>query len=369
VGPGAIVAVGWDRQPFSVTAKAVSDEEVFFPHPLSCVEILGRTVLERTIDRLVRADAEDVSVLVAAEAAGGVPPISGKWKNVRVYAVLDFASAIKRQMREFSRNGIEHSFVMSADVYAETDLLDLFYFHREAKQAATRACDREGPMDLWVVNCERAQSTDPVSLLTRQVASPSYFVREYVRRLSHPGDLRQFAVDVLQNRCAVRPSGCEVKPGVWVDEGAEVHRKARIVAPAYIGRGSKVRQDALVTRGSNIEKDCCIECGTVVEDSSILSNTHVGIWLDVCHAIAAGSLFLSLNRDVALEISDAALIRVNSTSRKTKENERGLMQWDDVQEEVVSDTQQVVALQPLETHVEKSPAPEAWQFGTNLIQG
>ena len=85
-----------------------------------------------------------------------------------------------------------------------------------------------------------------------------------------------------------------------------MHRWARIVAPAYIGRGSKIMEDTLITRHSTIEKNCCVDYGTVVEDSSILQNTDIGICLDVCHAVANGNKLLSLDRDVVIEISDPA---------------------------------------------------------------
>jgi hypothetical protein len=81
------------------------------------------------------------------------------------------------------------------------------------------------------------------------------------------------------------------------------------VAPAYIGCGTKVRADALITRLTNIERDCCIDSGTVVEDSSILSNTTVGICLDLCHAVVNGSELFSLERDVVVEVSDPKVMR------------------------------------------------------------
>jgi anti-sigma B factor antagonist len=137
----------------------------------------------------------------------------------------------------------------------------------------------------------------------------SYFIREYVNRLIHPRDLRRFAEDSLRGRCESRPAGTQVRPGVWVDEKADVHRKARIVAPAYIGRGAEIKADAVVTRFSTIEKNCCVDCGTVVEDSSILANTNVGIWLDVCNAVVSGNKLFSLGRDAAIEISDMSIVR------------------------------------------------------------
>jgi len=369
VGPGAIVIIGSDRQPFSVTPKKASEEEVFFSKPFSCVDVLGRSMVERTIDRLLRADAEIVSVLVAADIAESVQAIAGKFGDVRFQVVTDFCAAIQAKLKDHAEAGIEHSFVVSASVYAETDLLDFYYFHREAQQVATRSFDREGPMDLWVVSCSQSQDGDLGAILNAKHGSASaYFVREYVIRATGPKSLRQFACDMFQNCCVARPSGREVKPGIWMDQGAEAHRRARVVAPAYIGRRSKVQQDALVTRCSNIEEDCCVDCGTVIENSSVLSDTHVGIWLDVCNAIAEGNLFLSLNREIALEISDPAIIRVNGASKKTKGRNRGLIQWDDAHASV-PDVQQVVALQPLDSKPEKPSAPDSWQLGANPIQG
>jgi hypothetical protein len=275
-------------------------------------------MVERTIERFARTDVDVLTVLIAAGKPYCAPVSAGAFDNVNVQVAADVHSAITQQLKDFSQAGIEHSFVLSASLYAETDLLDLFYFHREARQAATRGLDREGPLDLWVVHCARAQQTDLESLLTRaQEPGASYFIRDYVCRLTHPRDLRRLVSDALCGRCAMRPSGREIKPGIWVDEGSEIHRGARIVAPAYIGSGSKVQEDTLITRLSNIEKDCYVDCGTVIEDSSILANTHIGIWLDVCHAVASGNKLLSLGHEVVVEISDPSVMRSNGTAKKS----------------------------------------------------
>ena len=231
-------------------------------------------------------------------------------------------------------------------------MLDLFYFHREARQAATRCFDREGPLDLWVIDCEKALQSDVEGLFTEEKRAP-YFTRDYVNKLKHSADLRRLVSDALSSRCALRPSGREIKPGVWVDEKAEIHRTARIVAPAYIGRGSKVQQDTLITRHSSSERGCCIDCGTVIEDSSILANTTVGIWLDVCHAVVSGNKLLSLGHEVVVEFSDPSVLRPTAEAKNS---------WDS---KPLYAEQQIVTRIPQK----QSPAPEAWQLGANLIQG
>jgi hypothetical protein len=52
-----------------------------------------------------------------------------------------------------------------------------------------------------------------------------------------------------------------------------------------------------------------VESGTVIEDSSVLANTNVGICLDVCHAVVNGGKLFNLERDVIVEISDSRVMR------------------------------------------------------------
>jgi carbonic anhydrase/acetyltransferase-like protein (isoleucine patch superfamily) len=310
VGLGAIVVIGLEGEASRSTAPI--ETGVRLTEDLACFDVLGRSMVERVIDRLERAEVDAISV-IAQEGSCQRNPSLADFKSADLQIVNDPYSAIHQKLKEYSRVGIDHAFLFSANAYAETDLLDLFYFHRESRQASTRAIDREGPLNLWVIDCAKAELANLNNLLAgTETKGPSYFVREYVNRLIHPRDLRRFASDVLRRRCDVRPPGREIKRGVWIDDGAEVHRGARLVAPAYIGRASKVMQDTLITRFSNVEKECCVEYGTVIENSSILQDTYVGICVDVCHAVVKGNMLLSLERNVAVEILDPSLLRENS---------------------------------------------------------
>ena len=375
MGLGAIVVVGAQNQAFGPSALEGSESPSRLAQHLSCVEILGCSMLDRTIERLLAAEVELVSVLVADEF-DTAPQLPAKFKNVKVEVVNDLGAATTRLFREYVQSGLDHSFVISANLYAETDLLDLFYFHREGQQKVTRTHDSQGPLELWVVDCAKAQYADACDLLgpssngcssnagSSNGGSPnqaaSYFVREYVSRLAHPRELRRIACDALRGRCAMRPSGQEIRPGIFIEDGAEVHRRARVVAPAYIGRGTKVKEDTLITRCSTVERGCYVDAGTVIEDSSVLPNTHIGIWLDVCHGIASGNKLFSLERDVMVEISDSNVMRANGSARKEARNARALNLANEKQQPA---TAKVVDLQ------KETPAPEAWQLGANPIQG
>jgi NDP-sugar pyrophosphorylase family protein len=358
VGLGAIIVVGAQSRVFCSSARSKADRELLSDEPLACVEILGRSTISRMVERFTQADVQDVVVLAPGGPLSRTDRFLAGTKNVTVEVVADVDRAIAQKLSEYASSGIEHSFVICASVYTENDLLDLFYFHREGRKTITRARDRKGSVDLWVVDCVKAENANLENLLQiEEGIGASYFVREYTNRLVHPSDLRQLASDALSGRCAMRPSGRETKRGIWMDDGAVVHRKSRIVAPAYIGRGSKIREGALVTRCSSIEEGCCVDYGTVVEDSSILTNTHVGICLDVCHAVAKGNKLWSVPRDVVIEISDTSVMRSTVFVRPAVKNGVAAN---------LSDERLGAAV---ERQRVEPRAPEAWQLGANPIEG
>jgi NDP-sugar pyrophosphorylase family protein len=140
-----------------------------------------------------------------------------------------------------------------------------------------------------------------------------YQSQGYVNPLQSAGDFRRLVLDSFHSRCRVRPQGSEIKPGIWICEGAQIERSARVVAPAFIGRDSHISAECLITRGSNVESNSQVDYGTAVEDSSILSNSYVGIGLDVSHSIVQGRHLLNLRHNVNLEITDPAVMRPNTT--------------------------------------------------------
>jgi carbonic anhydrase/acetyltransferase-like protein (isoleucine patch superfamily) len=309
---GAIIVIGGEDDVLTQkTARwAASTTETSLGAPLACVEVVGQSAAERMIERFLNAEVEVVTVLLQAGKFCQKLRFRGSPKKVAVEVVADVESSVVEKLKDYSQSGIEHSFIVSADAYAETDLLDFFYFHRESRQTLTRTFTHDGPLPFWIADCAKAQQYPPNLLrgeAGRDVAS--YFIRGYVNRLAHPRDLRRLASDILCGCCDKRPSGREISPKVWVDQSADVHRNARIVGPAYIGCGSKVSDNVLITRFSSIERECYVDCGTVIEGSSILANTHIGIWLDVCHAVISGNKMWSLDRDVMVEISDPRIMR------------------------------------------------------------
>ena len=78
---------------------------------------------------------------------------------------------------------------------------------------------------------------------------PSYLVSGYVNQVTTPWDLRSLVTDVFRRRCEMRPPGKEIRPGVWVEAGARIHRRAHRSSSLYRSRGAGAG-DTLITRGA-----------------------------------------------------------------------------------------------------------------------
>ncbi len=275
---------------------------------LACVEILGRTVVGRTIDELHRAQFDSVAIV----ANFPLSPATSSNGKAAFCNVQDLWRGAAEKIAGFDAEAV---LIVRLGAYVEFDSADMFQFHRGQGKPVTRATTSEGSLDIWVIDrAAHLESETLVSLLQDSDRS-SYFVPGYVNQLETVQDLRRLAADGLGGRCQYRPQGFEVKPGVWMGQGGEVERDARIVAPAYIGRDCKVAGQCLITRGSNIESNSQVDYGTVVEDSTVLSHSYVGIGLDLSHSIVDGDSLVNLQHGVALKISDPAVLRQIKDSR------------------------------------------------------
>ena len=275
---------------------------------LASVDVLGISVVHRTVDRLIRDGVQNIAVynssLAETETLEERP-------NVVVTPVTAPWEAAARELARCKSAGVDTVLIMRVGAYMEFDLADAFRFHAEHAECVVRAFDDGGPLDLWILQPARIPESEDMLAELRSDKSTYYPLRGYVNRLENPRDLRQLVVDSFNSRCRLRPQGFEVRQGVWMGEGAQVERGARIVSPAFIGRDVTISEQCLVTRCSNVERDSHVDYGTVVEDTSILPNSYVGIGLDLAHSIVDGSTLMNLHHGVMLKIGDPAVMRQN----------------------------------------------------------
>jgi len=194
----------------------------------------------------------------------------------------------------------------------ELDVAEMLSFHQEHGSMVTRVFSDNTPLDVWTVAASFLPEHTPLLSTLPSGGATVYRSKGYVNQLQNARDFRRLVLDGFGSRCRLRPCGSEVKPGLWVGEGAQIDRSARVVAPAFIGRDAHISAECLVTRGSNVESNSRVDFGTAVEDSSILSNSYVGIGLDLSHSIVDGHNLFNLRHNVNLEITDPVVMRQNA---------------------------------------------------------
>jgi NDP-sugar pyrophosphorylase family protein len=226
---------------------------------------------------------------------------------------------------KYKQKGCDAVLIARCGEYFELDISDMLAFHREHELEATRAFVEDGALDVWIVDASAVPGYSWVFSSSACAGSAAYHSQAYANRLESACDFRRLVLDAFHSRCRLRPEGAEVKPGVWVCEGAQIERSARIVAPAFIGPNTQISEECLVTRGSNVESNSHIDFGTAVENSSILPNTYVGIGLDLSHSVVDGKNLFNLQHNVSLEITDPVVLRERTTRG------RGRQPWADAE--------------------------------------
>lgn len=302
---GAIVIAATDSQLHrdGLNVVTASDGWDAWQGCVASIPVLGCSAIARTVESMKCAGTSEISVFstsVRSRKDGIIPNEEQAWR------------AATDALRVGQERGLDAVLIMRSGPYIECEWPSLLEQHREYGEAVTRAVDREGPLDLWVVDPDRFCVDGDLLLALRAAKAAEFAVEGYVNPLQGARDLRRWAIDILSARCQARPQGTEVRPGLWMAAGTQIGRSARIVAPAYIGCGVKISDDCLITRCSTVEANSHVDFGTAIEDSSVLPDTYVGIGLDLSYSVVDGSEILNLHHEVRLRISDPVVLRRHS---------------------------------------------------------
>lgn len=283
--------------------------------PIAYLDVLGAPVVDRVVNRLQHYGITIASLISdapeEAEPFTRCTALDSRVPQLQVSAE-QFWQAAEEDFQSCVEDGAELVVVLRIGVYVEADYEELIQHHLDRRNAITQAVDVEqSALPLFIISA--SARSDAAELFQSRLQrlrreSEPFPVSGYVNRLATASNLRQLAVDGLLRRNAVAPEGREMKPGIWLGAGARVHRKARVVAPAFIGAHSKIRALALITRGTVIEQHSVVDCGTVVENSSVLPFSCLGAGLDVMHCVVGFRRLTHLVRGVEVEIHDGKLL-------------------------------------------------------------
>ncbi|MDT8066744.1 MAG: hypothetical protein ROO76_01125 [Terriglobia bacterium] len=282
--------------------------------PVGLVDILGAPVIQRIIDRLDRFGVSGAAVVsrvpasAASLARGSIRP-GIHWTEA---VNGNFWRSAETAFNEMAQAGAELVLVVRVGAYAEVDYEDVVQFHLDRNARLTSVCDSSGtPLDIFVISASRRNDAAYLfrhELQQMRVACEAYPFEGYVNSLIDARDLRLLALDSFSGITSITPCGREIKPGVWLAEGARVHRTARLLAPCFVGSRAKVRAASLLTRGSVVEHHAEVDCGTIIENSTILPTAIVGAGLDAIHSVIGFQRVWNLRRTVEVEISDRQFV-------------------------------------------------------------
>lgn len=288
--------------------------EVLGGIPIGLLDVLGKPVLQRVLDRLEKFGISGAAIVTEVPPSK-VPLASGSvWPGMHWAEGegAQFWRAAESSFNDLAQAGAELVLVIRLGAYTEIDYEELVQFHLDAGCRVTRVSDGSGiPLDTFAISASRRNDAAYLfrhELQEMRVPCDDYHFAGYVNRLEHARNLRTLALDGFAGIATISPCGTQIKPGIWVGEHARVHKRARLLAPCFVGTNSKIRASAVLTRGSVIEHHTVIDCGTVVENSSILPMTVVGAGLDVAHSVVGFRHIWHLRRDAEVEISDDQLI-------------------------------------------------------------
>ena len=281
--------------------------ETWAEQALSNIDVLGKPVVDHIADRLRRGGVDSITLVTSYPTSG--KPRRGM--NIVNAAPEQLWRSAETVFNLYAQTGAEIVLAIRVGAYLEIDLDSLLHFHHDRKNRVTRVVgsDRES-LDFAVIDASRRNDAAYLfrtQLQQTRLPADEFEFRGYCNSLRDISDLRRLTQDALMLDCEIRPDGNEVKPGVWVGEGANIAKDARLVAPCFVGAGAKVHAGAVITRMSSVERNAEIDLGTMVENSSVLPLSYIGPGLDIAHSIVGYSKVANLPRNATVAICDPKL--------------------------------------------------------------
>ena len=279
--------------------------------PIAFADVVGKPVIFRVVDDL-RSNGVNLVTVVTDAAIKEWPTGTGS-HGTWVHAPSDqLWRTVEHTFADVSNAGAELVLLLRVGAYADINYSDALRAHIDQRHHVTCIVDALGrSLEAYAITgSRRNEAAYLVRHELRQFRSGCklYTHTGYVNPLVTAQDLRNLAIDALMQRVHIVPEGVQIKPGVWVGRGAQVHRRARVLSPAFIGAGSRVRAAAVITRCTALEHHTVVDCGTVVENVSTLPHTYLGAGLDVTHCVVGRRRLWNLKRNVEVEFADSRLI-------------------------------------------------------------
>lgn len=292
-------------------SAAQDDHGQSHPSWFGLTDVAGKSALQRSAERLQKFGVYPVTAVV--EGYSSTPALRNLEGVTTVMASPDrFWRSAENAFNDLAQGGAELVVLVRLGAYAEIDFESMVQFHLDHHCRVSQASAQGQPIETFCISASRRN--DAASLFRSQLTKcrsecPLFEHFGYTNLLSEPGDLRQFAIDILTLHTETAPAGGQIRPGVWAAPRAQIEKGARVLAPAFIGSFARVRTGAVITRCSSVENHAQVDCGTVVENSTVFPYCSLGAGLELAHSVAGPGCIWNLRRDCSVQISDGKLLR------------------------------------------------------------
>lgn len=106
----------------------------------------------------------------------------------------------------------------------------------------------------------------------------AYTTMAYWNDVGGLDELRNSILDAVAGRVRVEIPGEEIAPGVWAEEGCEIHPSATVEGPVVLGRNVVIEADALIRGPAAIGADSRVGRGAAIRSAALLPGSLVPNW-------------------------------------------------------------------------------------------
>jgi NDP-sugar pyrophosphorylase family protein len=321
--------------------------------PKPMVPVVNRPVLHHVLDNLLRHGIKDVVMNLHAHAdqVRGYCGDGSRWSlNVsysREPKLMGTAGAIKK-CEPFLKD--DSFIVMSGDGLSDVDITALYEFHKRKKSMATmvlKAVDSRFDYGVTMTDgagrikgfLEKPSWGDVFSnkvntgiylfepevfkyipkgqlydfghqlwpkLLKMKKPIFAWEMKSYWCDVGNLAEYRKSQLDSLDGKVRINIPGREVRKGIWVEEGCDIHPKAVLRAPCLIGKGSRIDERAQVGPYTVVGDRAVISSQAVLKNCILFDNVTVGKNVHLSNCI------LGANGDVKENITvyEAAVLNI-----------------------------------------------------------
>lgn len=100
----------------------------------------------------------------------------------------------------------------------------------------------------------------------------------------------------------------EIAPGIWIGLRAEIHPKAHLVAPCWIGDYCRVGAHAHVGPGAILDRRVVVDERAQVSESFVGPDTYVGKYVSVSRSLACGAQLVNWQMNSWVDVPDEFLL-------------------------------------------------------------